>query len=900
MASASSAEQSRASAPADPSPSLSPPPTMRRPRLNVLEGLQCTPLRRSLKFAASWHARQFLAFDTAISRDDRLLLYMELFAFRQHLVDRCVLPDFQPATYAPEEVLEVRVITDPRHPAYGQAGLFAKSTIPPNTIVTPYSGFIEVFGTSCNSRTYTMGFGAFGDDYALDAEFVGNYGRFANDPRGVGTLQANISAENRFNSRGESFTALVSRRQINAGEEILMSYGKAHRLSAAPWMNVQGEPIMRPRLGGVVPFPSFRTESVLTAAAATRTPPVLATSLPQRSSEGSKAEGKSTSKESCSAAGITSASGAFPSFVEADCSSVAEINPVWTVSSASEPEQVLPRPCPDVANDLLWECTQCGMWSICEASTADAPLRCLACATPKLSGARLVSLLSSPGITEAALLAEAGLDSQRPSAAVTPTPPQTQASAASLTSSTSFRSEHADWPMNVPFLPWQVWDAAVPLTVLEKHSRFEIQGHMFVYTVDTGLSREKRGRGTHDIDASTSTAAAQKSRGAPEAGQPPETSPSKGSRLHSPSHSAGDASLTGMQAPSGYLIAAEENPTGRRRRRHGSVAHGNSRSKRNALWERQGDLNSEELELLTPAIGVLPLLSSPASASSAAYALVSAASSTKLSFLERAASASGESVALAGGDPALTHTGGVHAVALEDAGVSAAAILTQSPLSYLLNTTQEVDRLVVLHRAVAKVPPHAVETSYSPQIALARRRLQCMTRRLYTGKAFQPGDIVSYIGGLVRQRGDVRCRVSNSCLEIPLRFFLPPRLRLRCGSGAFATHSGDGPCDAAEDAALQAFCDRLDRFSLVVTNEFMYCPCLVSEAKAEEGRAVVGACEVSGSAGDIVECEDEVDDALESCNVALALALDAMGSPFACAVAIKPIGAFEPLLARVQ
>ncbi|KAG5491115.1 hypothetical protein JIQ42_01010 [Leishmania sp. Namibia] len=900
MASASSTELPRASAPVDPSPSLSPPPTVRRPRLNVLGGLQCTPLRRSLKFAASWHARQFLAFDTAISRDDRLLLYMELFAFRQHLVDPCVLPHFQPATYAPEEVLEVRVITDQRHPAYGQAGLFAKNTIPPNTIVTPYSGFIEVFGTSCNSRTYTMGFGAFGDDYALDAEFVGNYGRFANDPRGVGTLQANISAENRFNSRGESFTALVSRRQINAGEEILMSYGKAHRLSAAPWMNVQGEPIMRPRLGGVVPFPSFRTESVLTAAAATGPPPVLATSLPQRSAEGSKAEGKSTSKESRSAAGITSASGGFPSFAEVDCSSVPAINPVWPVSSAPEPQQALPRPCPDVANDLLWECTQCGMWSICEASTADTPLRCLACATPKLSGARLVSLLSSPGITEAALLAEAGLNSPRPSAAVTPTPPQTQASAASLNSSTSFRSEHADWPMNVPFLPWQVWDAAVPLKVLEKHSRYEIQGHMFVYTVDTGLSREKRGRGAHDTDASDSTAATQKSQGAPEAGQPPETPPSKGSRLHSPSRSSGDASLAGVRAPSGHLIAAEENPTGRRRRRGGSVAHDNSRSKRNALWERQGDLNSEELELLTPAIGVLPLLSSPASTSSAAYALVSAASSTKLSFLERAASASGESVALAGGDPALTHTGGVHAVALEDAGVSAAAILTQSPLSYLLNTTQEVDRLVVLHRAVAKVPSPAVETSYSPQIALARRRLQCMTRRLYTGKAFQPGDIVSYIGGLVRQRGDVRCRVSNSCLEIPLRFFLPPRLRLRCGSGAFATHSGGGPCDAAADAALQAFCDRLDRLSLVVTNEFMYCPCLVSEAKAEEGRSVVGASEVSDSAGDNVGCEDEVDDALESCNVALALALDALGSPFACAVAIKHIGAFEPLLARVQ
>ncbi|CBZ30789.1 conserved hypothetical protein [Leishmania mexicana MHOM/GT/2001/U1103] len=822
---------------------------------------------------------------------------MELFVFRQQLVDRRVLPDFQFATYAPEELLEVRVITDPRHPAYGQAGLFAKSTIPSNTIVTPYSGFIEVFATSCNSRTYTMGFGAVGDDYALDAEFVGNYGRFANDPRGVGTLQANLSAENRFNSRGESFTALVSRRQINAGEEILMSYGKAHRLSATPWMNVQGEPIMRPRLGGIVPFPSFRTESVSAVTDSTSASPALATSLSQRSADGAKTEDGCAAEGSGVAAVSASATGGSASLSEVDGASAPAIDPAGATLNAPDTKQpvALSRFLPDVANDLLWECTQCGMWSICEASTADAPLPCAACATPKLSGARLVSLLSSPAITQAMLLAEAGLDAQGPSAASTSTPPPTQVSAASLTSSTSFSSEHTDWPMNVPFLPWQVWDAAVPLTVLAKHSRFETQGHIFVYTVDTGLGREKRGRSVRDVHGSGSSVTAHMPPGTPDAEPSQETRSSTVARFQLHSRNADDASLAGLRVRDEHPIVTEENRTG-----GGSAGHSSGRSKRNALWERQGDLDSEELALLTPGIATLPLLSSSVSAYSPAHALASAASPTKLPFLEWTTSASGEGGTSTGEHLGLAQMGSLTAVPSHETSDSVAGMLTRPPLSYLLSTTQEVDRLVVLHRAAASGPSPVAGTSYSPQMALVRRRLQCMTRRLFTGKAFHPGDVVSYVGGLVRRRGDSRCRVSNSCLEIPLRFFLPPRLRHRCGGRACLARSGDSQGDTAEDATLQTFCERLDRLSLVVTNEFMYCPCLVLEVTQEEDRAPLIGTEVSDSASDSAGYEDEVDDALESCNVALVLTLDTLGSPFACAVAIKPIGAFEPLLARAQ
>lgn len=880
------------------SPSPSRPTAQRHRRFHVLDGLQCTPSRRSVKFGNAAHARHFLAFDTAVSRDERLLLFMELFVFRSSLVDRAVLPDFRLAAYTPEDLLEVRVITDPRHPAYGQAGLFAKSIIPSNTVVTPYAGFIEVFATSCNSRTYTMGFGALGDDYALDAEFVGNYGRFANDPRGVGTLQPNLSAENRFSSRGESFTALVSRRQISAGEEILMSYGKAHRLSATPWTNVQGEPVTRPRLGGVIPFPSFHTrggdEDALSPPAAPQPNEDPSRALSVAAAAGGEAHVAVTVGEKTTAPGPVRASA----------------SPARSSQGAEEPlaePPATPRSL-DVANDLLWECTQCGMWSLAEASTADAPRRCCACGIPKLSGARLLSLLSSPSIAEASLLAGRGVEKvsaprQAPMAAATrksttpplsPVPLSTSSSAS--TSSGAFTSEHAAWPMNVPFLPWQVWDAAVPLSVLAKHSRFETQTHMFLYAVETGLSREKRSRSRHDADArGGSTAVTRRQRG-PARGEPhatngpPSASPSNGHRLtasvgeevqqpRNPTSSPGTPDKESA-TPGRDIASASSSPSSGHR----------SHSRRAALWERQGELVSAELTRLAPG----PAASHVPSAHPVPATTDSSDSvDTATAVAARSRSATETTPEKARGSQPGDANGGVSGAVISTVIGSVA----KPPLSHLLSATHEVDRLIVLRHgdAAAAGPAAAAAHSFSPQILRLRRQLQCMTPRLFTGKSFEPGEVVSHVGGLLRERDDSRCRVCDSCLEIPMRFFLPPRLRWRLrarrsGSGAAASVPVYRAEDAAdEDEALQAFCERLDAFSLVVTNEFMHCPCLVVEDDTE------------ASAGrDRRQADDEVDDALASCNVALVLTMDGLGCPFACAVAMRPIAAFEPLVARAQ
>lgn len=811
-----------------------------------------------------------------------MLLFMRFFLFREAMVHRLLLPTFVVAPYAPEELVEVRVVADPRHPAYGQAGLYARRLIPYNTVVAPYSGFIEVFTTSCNSRTYTMGFGSLGDDYALDAEFVGNCGRYANDPRGVGASVANLSAEHRFTNRGESFTALVARRQINKGEEILMSYGKAHLLCAAPWTNVQGEAVLRRRSGGIVPFPSLQAPTS-PATAATTTPVVCSTPLSSSSSS----------------------------------------------SFAPAPSSPLP-----LSSSVMWECAQCGMWCCIDATAADGPALCTRCGSPKVAGAKLVGLLSCPPVTDGDLMREAAaalaegpktpamdghskgevtdasfpspkrllqlstaaapIDTDVPHLMTSSTRVQVDKEEASEkagdasegedeeseaeaygvdaapskpslpTSPTLLTEDHPSlssvptsvdtsspsscdasfpisWPMNIPFLPWQVWDAAIPLAALTKHSKFESQEHIFLYTVDTDVARtdDKRKR------------------------------PQK--------HSIGST-----------------HPHGRGGGRGGG-----------------GDADDR------------PLLPSPTAHTGSSRCSSSAISSTTVPTREAEEEEAGPYTASAmhSAFPSLpTATVQSHSTPRE---VAAKVPPPPPPLSAseLCGVGQDVDRLLLF--------PRRPTASASP-IAAARQRLRCMTRRVLTGKSFQPGDVVSYIGGVIRPMEDHRSRPGNAPLEIPLRYFAPPALRRGMLSEVDDTMDGDDVSD---------FMSQMRHLSLVVTNEFMYCPCIVV-ADDEDGdsdgggnleRFLPGAApapyfkrqrtEVEGAASvpyveretgekqarqmPLPEAErlsynEELERLLESCNVALVMTLDSLGCPSACAVATRPINAFEALVARAQ
>ena len=243
---------------------------------------------------------------------------------------------------------ELRIVTDPYHPALGQYGVFARRPIPPGTTLTPYAGTIQFCNLNPSSRCYVMSH-AHTATMEIDGEFVGNFARFANDPRGVPVYAAagagaspvaspltNVSAnahasesafkappplpsmvganannaahaasshdnaveggeaadEDNSNQQpplhpmlspgayaprtllfgakaqhnleakvcvsrlGECYTALVTCRAVPKGAELLLDYGKGHRLRSQRWTSFGAErPLTRPRRTSCFPAP---------------------------------------------------------------------------------------------------------------------------------------------------------------------------------------------------------------------------------------------------------------------------------------------------------------------------------------------------------------------------------------------------------------------------------------------------------------------------------------------------------------------------------------------------------------------------------------------------------------------------------------------------------------------
>lgn len=610
----------------------------------------CTPSRKPIKFNSSSFSRHSLYFDSVLSRHERLVVFAEIFVCASSLQDKTVLSHYVPPQYAPEEYLELRIVSDHLHPAYGQLGLYAKKTIPSNTIVTSYAGFIEVFGASCNSRTYTMGFGNIGDDFALDAEFAGNYGRFANDPRGVVGQCPNLFAENRLNSRGESFTALVTRRLIPEGEEILMDYGKAHSLNSSPWNDLLGRTVLRFRLGGMIP----------------------------------------------------------------------------TLSSLNNVR--------DETFHLFWECPQCGMWSL-GRECRNKVESCLRCGSPQVAGCPHVAVLTT-GTSQRKDMA----NETRPYNVL----PQAKDDKCAFLEN---RGKRVEWPMNVPFLPWQVWDPTVPMSTVLKYSRFDSQEHLFLYTVTFSLASDEEKNDESE------------------------------------------------------MVENEINRTNR-----------GKRARVSSMWERR-ELSGE-----------------------------SAPSYTSRGSEEESST-------------------GATVVEMLD-GQRELSSFFHYPLSYisLLDTCTQIDRFLA-PKTMDKVGVQRVEGA-----------LLQMRKRLYTGKEFKPGDLVGYVGGIIRHVSDPRPRPDHSPLAIPLYHFLPWKFELL-----------QTELNSEETPLYRAKLDLLKRFSdlvLIVTNEMMYCPCIACEEK-------------------VVGKENAFAVLLESTNVAFTLTVDPLGCPFVACIATSHLNAFEPLLARI-
>jgi hypothetical protein len=83
---------------------------------------------------------------------------------------------------------KITPITDPSHPANGQAGLFAARPLAPGSLILPYYGIVHSSLPPHNAAHEKSDYDLWLDreaGLAVDAEAAGNEARFVNDYRGV-------------------------------------------------------------------------------------------------------------------------------------------------------------------------------------------------------------------------------------------------------------------------------------------------------------------------------------------------------------------------------------------------------------------------------------------------------------------------------------------------------------------------------------------------------------------------------------------------------------------------------------------------------------------------------------------------------------------------------------------
>lgn len=150
-----------------------------------------------------------------------------------------------PLHRGPHASVKITPITDPAHPACGQAGLFAARPLAPGSLILPYLGEVHpgsaaAHGASDYDLWLVRGEGEEGGGVAVDAARRGNEARFVNDYRGVpGAARANAEFGEVWDARrGERAMAVfvlpAGKREagkgkgggIAKGQEILVSYGR--------------------------------------------------------------------------------------------------------------------------------------------------------------------------------------------------------------------------------------------------------------------------------------------------------------------------------------------------------------------------------------------------------------------------------------------------------------------------------------------------------------------------------------------------------------------------------------------------------------------------------------------------------------------------------------------------
>lgn len=147
---------------------------------------------------------------------------------------------------APNPSIAIGIVSDPKHPAHGQRGLFAAQNLEPDTLISIYSGHVHT-----NSLSDTDPHSDYDLSYdkdlglSIDGAKSGNESRFANDYRGIAE-RANAEFRDCFvqvpsekRAGGVKWERRVGifvlsagkagkrKKGIQAGEEVLINYGKS-------------------------------------------------------------------------------------------------------------------------------------------------------------------------------------------------------------------------------------------------------------------------------------------------------------------------------------------------------------------------------------------------------------------------------------------------------------------------------------------------------------------------------------------------------------------------------------------------------------------------------------------------------------------------------------------------
>ena len=121
----------------------------------------------------------------------------------------------------------IRKISDKKHPACGQYGLFASQNLLPGTYICDYVGFISYAAKSCETSEYLI---SYKQGLLCDAEKIGSEGRMVNDYRGISD-KPNVTFKNYVTENEELRIGIYTgKRPVKKGEEFLIEYGGGFKL----------------------------------------------------------------------------------------------------------------------------------------------------------------------------------------------------------------------------------------------------------------------------------------------------------------------------------------------------------------------------------------------------------------------------------------------------------------------------------------------------------------------------------------------------------------------------------------------------------------------------------------------------------------------------------------------